>query len=132
MDLIKLKGISNWPVPLTIKEMRKFLGFCNFYRKFIRDYTKITSSINQLVKKNTKFIWTVKAQKAFNKLKKKFEEKPILITSDPTKLFEIFADASNHVIGAVLTQRDDNRVQHPCFFYSKLLLPVEKYYHTSE
>jgi len=70
-----------------------------------------------------------KAQKAF---KKKFKEKPILITSDPTKLFEIFADASNHVTGAVLTQRDNNRVQYPCFFYSKLLSPVKKCYYTSE
>jgi len=56
MDPIKLKGISNWPTPLTIKELRKFLGFCNFYRKFIKDYTKIALPINQLVKKNTKFI----------------------------------------------------------------------------
>jgi len=55
MDPIKLKGISNWPAPSTIKETRKFLGFCNFYRKFIKDYTKIALPINQLVKKNTKF-----------------------------------------------------------------------------
>jgi len=73
-----------------------------------------------------------KAQKAFDKLKKKFKKKPILITPDPTKLFEIFADASNHMTGAVLIQRDDNRVQHPCFFYLKPLSPVKKYYHTSE
>jgi len=132
IDLIKLKGISDWPVPSTIKETRKFLGFCNFYRKFIKYYAKIASPINQLVKKNTKFIWTDEAQKAFNKLKKKFEEKPILITLDPTKPFEIFVDASNHVTEAVLTQRDDNGVQHPCFFYSKPLSPVEKRYHTSE
>jgi len=132
MDLIKLKGISDWPAPSTIKETRKFLGFCNFYRKFIKDYAKIASPINQLVKKNMKFIWTEEAQKAFDKLKKKFEEKPILITPDPTKPFEIFTDALNHAIGAVLTQRDNNGVQHPCFFYSKPLSPVEKRYHTSE
>jgi len=132
MDPIKLKGIFNWPAPSTIKETRKFLGFCNFYRKFIKDYTKIASPINQLVKKNTKFTWTEEAQKAFNKLKKKFEEKPILITLDPTKPFKIFADTLNHVTGTVLTQRDNNGVQYPCFFYSKPLLPVEKQYHTSE
>jgi len=110
MDPIKLKGIFDWPAPSTIKEIRKFLGFCNFYRKFIKDYTKIASPINQLVKKNMKFIWTEEAQKAFDKLKKKFKEKPILITPNPTKLFEIFADASNHATGAVLIQRDDNGV----------------------
>ena len=85
-----------------------------------------------MVKKNTKFIWTEETQKAFDKLKKKFKEKPILITPDPTKPFEIFADVSNHATGAVLTQRDDNGVQHLCFFYSKPLSPVEKCYHTSE
>jgi len=73
-----------------------------------------------------------KAQKAFDKLKKKFKKKPILITPDPTKLFKIFADASNHMTEAVLIQRDNNRVQHPCFFYLKPLSPVKKYYHTSE
>jgi len=49
IDPIKLKGISDWPIPLTIKETRKFLGFCNFYRKFIKDYAKIASPINQLI-----------------------------------------------------------------------------------
>jgi len=132
MDPIKLKDISDWPVLLTIKETRKFLGFCNFERKFIKDYAKITSPINQLIKKNTKFTWGKEAQKACNKLKKKFEEKPILITPDLTKLFEIFANTSNHATEAVLTQKDNNGIQYPCFFYSKLLSPVEKYYHTLE
>jgi len=73
-----------------------------------------------------KFIWTEETQKTFNKLKKKFEEKPILITFDPTKPFEIFTNILNYATGVVLTQRDDNGIQYPCFFYSKLLLPVEK------
>jgi len=130
MDPIKLKGISDWSASSTVKKMRKFLGFCNFYRKFIKDYAKIASPINQLVKKNMRFIWMEEAQKAFNKLKKKFEENPILIIPDITKPFEIFADVSNHTTGAVLIQRDNNGVQHPCFFYLKPLLPVEKHYYT--
>ena len=112
--------------------MRKFLGFCNFYRKFIKDYAKIASQINQLVKKNMKFIWIEKAQKAFDKLKKKFKEKPIFIIPNPAKPFEIFTNASNHTAGAVLTQRDNNRIQHPYFFYSKPLSSVEKQYYTLE
>jgi len=55
IDPIKLKGISDWPAPSTIKETRKFLRFYNFYRKFIKDYAKIASPINQLIKKNMKF-----------------------------------------------------------------------------
>jgi len=79
-----------------------------------------------------KFIWIKEAQKAFDKLKKKFKEKPILIIPNPTKPFEIFTNASNHTTGAVLTQRNNNGVQHPCFFYSKPLLPVKKQYHILE
>jgi len=112
MDPIKLKGIFNWPVLMIIKETGNFLGFCNFYRKFIKDYAKIVLSINQLVKKNMKFIWIEETQKAFDKLKKKFKEKPILITSDPTKPFKVFADVLNHTTRAVLTQRNNNEIQH--------------------
>ena len=61
MDLIKLKEIANQPTPTIVKKTRKFLRFCNFYNKFIKDYTKIVSPINQLVKKNTEFIQTEEA-----------------------------------------------------------------------
>jgi len=57
-----------------------------------------------------KFIWIEEAQKAFDKLRKKFEEKPILITPNPTKPFEIFADTSNHITEAVLIQRNNNGI----------------------
>ena len=108
MDLIKLKSISNWPVPSIIKEMRKFLGFCNFYRKFIKDYAKITLPINQLVKKNTQFTQKKKAQKVFDKLKKKFEEKPIFITPNPTKPVTVVPQTSSHILyGLPLHQKGD-------------------------
>jgi len=132
MDPTKLKGIIDWKTPKTLRETRQFLGFCNFYRKFIKDYAKIASSINQLVKKNVKFSWTEEAQKAFDKLKKQFRQEPILVTADPTKPFEIFTDASNNRTGAVLTQKDKNGVQHPCFFYSKHFTGAEKCYYTAK
>jgi len=132
MDPTKLKGIINWETPKTLRETRQFLGFCNFYRKFIKDYPKITSPINQLVKKNVKFSWTKEVQKAFDKLKKQFGQEPILVTADPTKPFKIFTDTSNNGTGAVLTQKDKNGVQHPCFFYSKPFTGAEKCYHTAK
>jgi len=69
-------------------------------------------------------------QKVFNKLKKQFRQEPILVTADPTKLFKIFTDTSNNGTGAVLTQKDENDIQHPCFFYSKPFTGAEKHYHT--
>jgi len=110
MDPTKLKGIIDWETPKTLQETRQFLGFCNFYRKFIKYYTKIASLINQLVKKNVKFSWTKEVQKALDKLKKQFGQEPILVTTDPTKPFKIFTDASNNGTGAVLTQKDKNGV----------------------
>jgi len=132
MDPTKLKGIIDWEIPKTLWETRQFLGFCNFYRKFIKDYAKIAPPINQLVKKNVKFSWTKEAQKAFDKLKKQFRQELILVTADPTKPFEIFTDASNNGTGAVLTQKDRNGIQYLCFFYSKPFTRAEKRYYTTE
>ena len=132
MDPTKLRGIKNWETPNTLRKTWQFLGFCNFYRKFIKDYAKIVVPINSLIKKNTKFNWTNKTQEAFEELKKHFEKEPILMTADSTRPFKIFTDVSNNGTRAVLTQKDENGVQHPCFFYSKPFTGAEKRYHTAE
>src|SRR5712675_1098413 len=74
MDPIKLKGIKEWPVPQTTKNMRQFIGFCNFYRKFIHNYAKIAQPPNSLMQKKIKFEWNPEAQMAFEKLKEQFLE----------------------------------------------------------
>ncbi len=132
MDPIKLKGIEDWPVPSSVRDVQKFIGFCNFYRKFIRHYAHLSMPLNALLKKTTAFKWTEDAQKAFDELKKRFLQSPILSTPDPLKPFEIQTDASNYATGAILLQRDSNGVLHPCFYYSKPFSPAEKRYHTSE
>jgi hypothetical protein len=78
MDPIKLKGITDWPAPKNVKEIRSFLGFGNFYRKFIKHYSDIASPLNTLLRKNQKFQWTEECQKAFNDLKLMFIEGPVL------------------------------------------------------
>jgi hypothetical protein len=69
MDPIKLKGIEEWPVPKTPKNVQQFIGFCNFYRKFIINYATIAQLLNLLMWKTTKFEWNNEAQLAFEKLK---------------------------------------------------------------
>ena len=78
MDPVKLKGIEQWTTPTTIKQVWSFLGFGNYYRKFIKDYGNLMKPLNELLKKDKKFEWTDKAQQAFNTLKGKFQAAPVL------------------------------------------------------
>jgi Reverse transcriptase (RNA-dependent DNA polymerase) len=70
MDTVKLGGIREWPVPTTLKQTRSFLGFGNFYRKFISHYSELARPLNDLTKKDKKFEWTTKCQEAFDTMKK--------------------------------------------------------------
>ena len=72
MDSGKLKGIQDWPTPTTVKQVRSFLGFENFYRRFIWHFSKLAKPLNDLLKKDQKFEWTNNCQRAFDELKKRF------------------------------------------------------------
>ncbi|KAJ2926197.1 hypothetical protein H1R20_g10898, partial [Candolleomyces eurysporus] len=128
MDPTKLKGIQEWPVPTTVKQVRSFLGFGNFYRKFIRHYSDLAGPLNNLLKKNQAFSWTPEAQEAFDTLKFRFTQEPVLKMPDQSRPFFIEADASKHATGAVLMQEDSNGDKHPVAFLSKTFAPAEKNY----
>jgi hypothetical protein len=70
MDLTKLKGILDWPAPKTVKEVRSFLGFGNFYRRFVKRFSHLAHPLNDLLKKDKKFVWSEECQDSFNQLKK--------------------------------------------------------------
>ena len=84
MDPVKLKGIKDWPTPTTVKEVRSFLGFGNFYRKFIHKYSEIAKPLNDLLKKDKPFNWTEECQKALENLKNRFTAEPVLRMPDQT------------------------------------------------
>ena len=128
MDAGKLKWIRDWPVPTTVKQVQGFLGFGNFYRRFIRHFSKIAKPLNELLKKDRTFEWTQECQKSFDELKKHFTEEPILTMPNHTKPFQIECDASKYATGAVLTQLDSNGDRHPCAFISKTFSPTEQNY----
>src|SRR5271168_2880562 len=128
MDPVKLGGIKNWPIPTTIKQVRSFLGFGNFYRKFISHYSDLARPLNDLTKKDKRFEWTTECQKSFDTLKKRFTEEPVLMMPDQTKPFQIEADASKVATGAVLTQLDLNGDRHPVAFLSQTLSDTERRY----
>ncbi|ESK81835.1 reverse transcriptase-rnase h-integrase [Moniliophthora roreri MCA 2997] len=125
MDPVKLAGIVDWEPPQTVKGVRAFLGFRNFYRKFIGKYAHLTRPLNNLLQKNRKFEWTVQCQIAFDLLKVKFLSEPILIMLDVSKPFVIEADASKWAMGTVLKQKGTDGEWHPCGYLSKSLSPME-------
>jgi len=87
MDPAKLEGIRDWPTPTTVKQVRSFLGFGNFYRKFIGHYADITRPLNDLTKKDLVWNWTDTCQEAFEKLKEEYQKAAVLLMPDLTKLF---------------------------------------------
>src|SRR5208282_4737542 len=107
---------------------RSFLGFGNFYRRFIKKFSELALPLNNLLKKNTEFVWTEDCQKAFDMLKKRFTEEPVLMMPDQTRPFQIESDASKYASGAVLTQMDCNGDRHPVAFMSQTFTDTERRY----
>jgi RNase H-like domain found in reverse transcriptase len=128
MDAVKLGGIREWPIPTTLKQTRSFLGFGNFYRKFISHYSELARPLNDLTKKDKKFKWTTKCQEAFDTMKKRFTEEPVLLMPDQSKPFQIESNASKVETGTVLTQLDSNGDRHPIAFLSKTFSETERKY----
>ena len=103
MDQEKIRTVLEWKEPTTVKEVQSFLGFANFYRRFIQGYSKLTRSLTDLTKKSEKFDWQAECQEAFDMLKKHFRSAPILRHFDPELQCVIECDTSNFVIGAILS-----------------------------
>ena len=102
MDPAKLSGITKWPQPRSLKETQSFLGFCNFYRRFIQDYSKLAHSLHLLTKKDTPFAWAAPQESAFRSLIHAFTIAPVLALPDSTLPFRLITDASDFAMGAIL------------------------------
>ena len=128
MDPSKVQTILDWPVPSTVKATQSFLGFANFYRRFIRDYSKLVAPLTALTRKDTVFEWTSTCQSAFENLKIRFTSAPILQHFDPEAPTVLETDASDYAMGTILSQEDSKGVLHPIAFDSRKLLPAELNY----
>ncbi|KAK3510494.1 hypothetical protein QTP70_009151 [Hemibagrus guttatus] len=130
MDMGKVRVVTKWPVPVTVRELQRFLGFANFYRRFIRNYSSVAGPLTSLLReKPKKLIWTDQARAAFQQLKSCFTTAPILRHPDPDHPFIVEVDASSSGLGAVLSQRHGEPGKlHPCAFYSRRLTATEANY----
>ncbi|GJX18740.1 reverse transcriptase domain-containing protein [Tanacetum coccineum] len=125
VDKAKINVISKLPPPTNIKGVRSFLGHAGFYRRFIKDFSKIARPITKLLEKDTPFEFDDECQKAFELLKEK-------LTCAPWNLpFELMCDASDFAVGAVLGQKDGKNF-HPIYFASKTLNPAQQKYTVTE
>jgi hypothetical protein len=128
MDPVKIAGIKNWPIPTKVKDVRSFLGFCNFYRTFIRGFAHLARPLNELTRKDAEWSWETRHQKAFKELKHRVTTEPVLAHPILTDPFELEVDASGFAMGAVLLQRKEDGKKHPIAYYSKTLSAAERNY----
>ncbi|KAL0167736.1 hypothetical protein M9458_035958, partial [Cirrhinus mrigala] len=130
MDQRKVDAILKWPPPRTVKELQRFLGFSNFYRRFIQGYSSITAPLTSLLRGKPKHLtWNPAAHEAFQHLTHLFSTAPLLHHPDPELPFTVEVDASTAGVGAVLSQAaGDPALLHPCAFYSHKLSPAEQNY----
>ncbi|THG98618.1 hypothetical protein EW145_g7394 [Phellinidium pouzarii] len=128
MDPVKLAGIQQWPEPHTVKQLRSFLGFCNFYRRFIPNYSSIAYPLNELTRTNEPWKWNELRTNAFTTLKNLFSSQPALLIPDKNKPFILETDASKVASGAVLYQANSNGDLQPCGFISEAFGPAQQRY----
>jgi len=128
MDPVKLKAVSNWPTLTKVKNIQEFLGFCNFYRRFVKNYSALARPLFDLTKKDTLFLWGTAQATAFAALQNALMTSPVLLLPDYGKPFTLITDASNYAMGAILEQDDALGRSHPVAYYSKSLQPAEQNY----
>jgi transposase InsO family protein len=139
MDPRKVDAITSWPTPSTYAELQTFLGFCNFYRRFIESYSKIVAPLTGMLKgsvngkKEGPFVWGANAESAFRQLIAAFTTAPMLVHFDPSRRIRVETDASAFAAGAVLSQLLEATGQwHPVAFWSRKLIDAERNYETHD
>ncbi len=128
MDPAKITGVDTWPVPKTVTEVRKALGFFNFYCPFIKDFASITRPLHKLTQKDQEWQWGTEEQEAFDALKKHVMMEPVLAHAKLDDQFELEVDASGYAVGAVLLQRKEDSKKHPIGYYSATLNEAQRNY----
>ena len=131
MDPGKVKGVTDWPVPKSHKELQGFLEFLNFYHWFIENFSKAAHPLNALTSEKLPFEWTAEYQTAFEQLKEKITTAPALRMPNDEDPFCIEIDRSGIGIGAILSQQQGDH-WHPIAFISCSLNDTEQNYHATD
>ena len=128
MEKEKVKGVLEWPTPKCVKDVQKFLGLANYYRRFIEGFTTVARPLHDLVKKDKKWEWTEKEEKTFQELKEQFTKEPVLAAPDIDKKMRMEVDALDYMTGGVLSMECKDGLWRPVTFLSKSLNKTERNY----
>ncbi|XP_040361824.1 uncharacterized protein LOC121049224 [Rosa chinensis] len=131
VDKAKVDLVRYLPYPTSVREVRSFLGHAGFYRRFIKDFSKISRPLCRLLQKEVAFEFKEDCKDAFNALKELLTSAPIMLPPDWSLPFEIMCDASDYAIGAVLGQRKDKK-PYAIYYASRTLNDAQLNYSTTE
>ena len=131
-DPEKMEALIKLPAPKDVKGVRTLMGCINYYRRFVKDFSKIANPINELLKKDEPFVWTERRQLALDTLKAALLKNAVLYAPDPNKPFILCLDASDYAIGGVVSQKSDDGLERPCVLMSKTLNECQSKYHSNE
>jgi RNase H-like domain found in reverse transcriptase len=132
MDSAKVKVIQDWPEPRKIKDIQSFLGFANFYRRYIHNYSNIVVPLTRLTRKNIPWNFDESCKLAFLALKQAFISALVLTHYKPSCLLMIETDASNYASAAILSQVESNGEIHPVTYLSRTFSDTELNYDTHD
>jgi len=128
MEEEKVKGVLEWPTLKCVKDVQKFLGLANYYRWFIEGFALVARLLHDIVKKDKKWDWTERQEKAFKELKEQFTKELVLAAPDIDKKMRMEVDALDYVMGRVLSMECEDGLWRPVVFLSKLLNEMERNY----
>jgi len=123
-----VKSVQNWAHPRSVKEVQIFIGFANFYRRFIKDFSNVGKPITETLRGSPKdFPWGREQEEAFEELKRRFTTAPILSHFSPGRKTVVGTEASDFALGLVMSQYQPRRL-HPVAFHSRTLTSAERNY----
>ena len=125
MDPGKVAAVKDWPTPTTLKEVQAFIGFANFYRRFMKDFSTMAHPLHDFTKKDVPWHWSWEQQEAFNVIKKQFCEEPILKVYDSDLPTHVECDASGFATGGILSQKHEDGLWHPVVYRSQSMSKEE-------
>jgi len=124
----KIKEVLEWPTPKCVKDVQKFLGLASYYHQFIKGFASIARLLHDMVKKDKKWEWTEKQEKAFGELKKRFTKELVLAAPDLDKKMWMEVNTSDYATGGVLSMKCEDKLWRPVSFLSKSLNKMERNY----
>ena len=128
MEKKKVKGVLEWPTLKCVKDVQKFLGLANYYYRFIKGFVTVARPLHDLVKKDKKWEWTEREEKAFKELKERFTKEPVLAASDIDEKMRMEVDALDYAMGGVLSMECEDGLWRPVAFLLKSLNETERNY----